>query len=134
MRIAQKHGGFTLIEVMVVVMILGILAFVAVSSYGTSSDKGRRGDGQSSLMNAASKMEAYFYTNKTYSTDMTDMGYDSNPATSPEGYYSISVNAPTAACPITSCYELQATALGVQIEDGDLTLESAGRKLPADKW
>lgn len=125
--------GFTIIEILIVVSIIGILASVAFPAYDESRKKGRRTDGKSALLDLASKMEAYFYTNKTYTVDLTQLGYAAVPST-PEQHYTLGVNPSSAACPITSCYELQATAVGVQTSDGNLTLDSLGRKLPADKW
>ncbi len=133
----MKHGnsGFTLTEILIVVAILGIIAAVALPSFNSSAEKGRRSDGQSTLLDAASKMETYFYTNKTYTTDLRDLGYATATAVAtPEGYYTIGVNAPTAGCPIASCYELQATAGTAQAGDGNLTLDSLGRRLPQSHW
>lgn len=131
---SHSEHGFTLIEMMIVVAIIGIIAAIALPSYNDSVAKGKRTDGQSALFDAASKMEAYFYTNKTYSADLTDIGYASATPSSPEGFYTLGVNAATAGCPISSCYELQATAGAPQTSDGNLTLDSLGRKLPQDKW
>jgi len=121
-------------EIMIVVAIVAIIAAIALPSYNDSVNKGRRSDGQASLLDTASKMESYFYTNKTYTDDMTNLGFSADPADSSEGHYAIEVSSPTASCPITSCYELKATAVGAQVNDGDLTLSSTGVKLPADKW
>ena len=120
---------------MIVVAILGIIAAIALPSYNNSVTKSRRTDGKSELVDLASKMEAHFYSNKTYTTDLQNLGYASASGVStPEGHYTLGVNPASGACPITSCYVLQATAVGAQASDGDLTLDSLGRKLPADKW
>jgi len=133
----MKHSvkGFNLVEILIVVAILGILVAVALPGFNDSTDKGRRSDGQSALLDAASKMEAHFFTNKTYTTNLTNLGYaSSSGVATAESYYTLSVTAATASCPIASCYELKATAVGAQADDGDLTLDSIGRKLPVDKW
>ncbi len=131
----SNNLGFSLVELLVALSILAIITAIALPAYNDSTMKGRRADAQSALVDAASKMEAYFYTNRTYTTDLTDLGYSSaSGVDTPEGYYTLSVNAPTAACPIASCYELQATAGSAQADDGDLTLDSLGRRLPSDLW
>ncbi len=118
-----------------VVSIIAIILAVALPSFNRSATKGRRTDGQASLLELASQMEAFFYANKTYTTDLMELGYPAaTNVDTPEGHYTLQVNGATGACPITSCYELQATAGAVQIEDGDLTLDSLGRKLPEEKW
>lgn len=128
----QKQHGFSLIEVMVVVAIIAILAGIALPSYREYVRKGNRSDGQAALLNLGSALEKYFYTNKTYTATLSDVGYSS--ATSSEGHYTLSIVAATTACPIASCYEIKATAIGGQVADGDLTMNSFGQKLPADKW
>lgn len=131
----NKSSGFTLVEVLIVVAIVAILAAVALPSYNSSVERGRRSDGQSALLDTASKMETYYFTNKTYTTDLTELGYAAAAGVAtPEGHYTLSVSAETGACPIVSCYQLRATAGNAQLNDGDLTLDSAGRKLPNDKW
>lgn len=127
----KHYRGFSLIEVMIVIAIIGIIAGIAMPSYRDHVRKGNRSDGQAALLNMASAMETYFYTNKTYPTSLTDIGINS---TSSEGHYTLSISVETTDCPITSCYELKATATGGQVNDGDLTINSFGQKLPSDKW
>ncbi len=127
----RKAQGFNLVELLIALTIVGIIAAIALPSFNDSAQKGRRSDGQAMLMDAASKMEAYFFDNKTYTETLADLGLT---ATSPEGYYTLSVTAATGACPITTCYELQATAIGAQAEDGNLTINSRGQRLPSDRW
>ncbi len=62
----SHNGGFTLIELMVAVAIVGILAAIAIPSYQESMRKSRRSDAQGSLMSLASGMERYFTQNNTY--------------------------------------------------------------------
>lgn len=128
-------AGFNLIELLIVIVIIGILAAIAVPSYQGSVRKSNRSDGQAVLLEAASRMERYYYTNNTYETDLTKLGYSSSSGVaSPEGHYTLEVIAATTACPIKTCYKLQATAQNNQTPDGDLTLDSLGQKLPLDKW
>lgn len=59
--IARKpHNGFTLIEVMIVVAIIGILAAIAYPSYQEQVAKSRRADAQRALMEAEQFMRRYF--------------------------------------------------------------------------
>ena len=133
-KIAQS--GFTLVELMIVVVIIGIISMVALPSFQSSMLKGKRSDAKSTLMDASSKLEQYYLDNKSYTATMTNIGFG-NPANSPEGYYVISVQAATASCPITSCYVLLATAQGSQTDDSgctSMTLSSVGEKAPSSCW
>ncbi len=124
------HRGFTLIELVMVVAIVGILMAIAIPSYNSSTAKARRTDGQTALMDVMVRQERFYTENNTYTTDLDDLPASSD---SPEGYYTITA----AACggsTIDSCVILTATAGSAQASDGNLTLNSRGQKLPADKW
>ena len=128
--------GFTLIEVMIVVAIIGILLAVALPSYQDTLQKGRRSDGMSALLDASNRQEQFMLDRSTYTADMTDLGFAVNPYISEEGYYSIAA----AACgtgTLATCYVLTATASSAQARDTgctSLVLDSAGDKTPNECW
>lgn len=62
----QNNKGFTLIEMMVVVAIIGILAAIAYPSYQRYVQKGNRVEARNMLQSAAQKLEANFTVNRTY--------------------------------------------------------------------
>ena len=62
----QTQSGFTLIELMVVVAIVGILAAIAVPSYQDSVRKSHRADAKAALMGLANAMERHFTETNTY--------------------------------------------------------------------
>ena len=127
MKINTK--GFSLIEILVVVAVLGIVAAIAFPSYQDSVKKGRRADGESLLLEIAARQGRHLYTNGTYTTDLTDLNFPAaNNVSSSERHYQASVLAATAGCPITTCYELRATPQGGQVDDGNLELTSTGIK------
>lgn len=128
---AGKDAGFTLIELMVAVAIVTIIAVIAIPSYQAHTMKARRSDGQAFLLNIQSRMERYIYDNEQgeYPSSLTELGFGSATETSPEGYYDVSIKAASGDCPITSCYVLEATALGPQVDDGNLELHSNGTKV-----
>lgn len=64
----QKQSGFTLIEMMIVVAIIGILAAIAYPSYDEYVKRGNRTEGQALLSDASARQERYFAQNNAYIT------------------------------------------------------------------
>jgi type IV pilus assembly protein PilE len=62
----KVQKGFTLVELMIVVAIIGILASVGIPSYNNHSIKGKLIEATSALSDARVKMEQYFQDNRTY--------------------------------------------------------------------
>lgn len=71
MKSAQT--GFTLIEVMIVVAIVGILAAIAYPSYDEYVKRGNRTEGQALLQDTSARQERYFSQNNAYVTDDADI-------------------------------------------------------------
>ncbi len=121
--------GFTLIELMIVIVIIGILFAIALPSYQASVLRGHRADAQGILMDISAREERFMAQNNTYTTDISAAtGLNMGTTTSNNGYYNLSV----AACgggSIATCYLLTATATGGQATDTDcatITLSSTG--------
>lgn len=62
----SKQQGFTLVELMVVVVIIGILATVAVPSFSNYSIRGKLAEATSALSDGRVKMEQFYQDNRTY--------------------------------------------------------------------
>jgi len=132
----QKISGFTLIELMVTVAIIGLLAAVALPSYRSSVLRSARSEGKSALLEVATRQEQYYLDNKTYTTDMTALGLSASPYITEGGNYSVSAAATTN---IAIDYTLTAAPQGGQVKDtdcGSFTLNSNGVKgaASADCW
>jgi type IV pilus assembly protein PilE len=130
----KKQHGFTLIEVMIVVVIVAILAAVAIPSYQDSVRKTRRADAKEALMRIAALQERYFFTNNRYGT-LADLGLTAATGytakiDSQERFYEIQIT--TAGCTNTNtCFTIQATAIGAQVSDTrckTFTLNQVGQK------
>lgn len=127
--------GFTLIEVMITVAIVGILAAIAYPSYQSYILRSHRSEGMALLSEAAARMERYYAQNSTYATATPSrLGLTStaNATTvnSANGYYSLSLGTPSA-----TTYSLSATPQNAQTADtcGILTLDSTGLRGAANK-
>jgi len=124
----HKQNGFTLIELMIVVAIIGILAALAYPSYQESVTKARRADGMALLTEIVNAQERYFTQNNTYTTDLTDLGYPSaTNVESEEGFYKATASVCTGAT-ITTCVNVVGTGQGPQASDGTLGLDTRGTK------
>ncbi|OWG19385.1 prepilin-type cleavage/methylation domain-containing protein [Delftia sp. K82] len=104
--------GFTLIELMVVVAVIGILSAIAYPSYAEYLRKSRRTDGRRALLEAAGAMEKYFSANLTYE-GATLGGTGVYASRSPDGFYELSLSPD----PTASSYTLIASPLRSQLSD-----------------
>ena len=103
-----RSRGFTLIEVMMTVVIIGILAAIAYPAYQDQVRKSRRSDAKSVLLDAANRQEQFILDHVAYTTNMRDLGFSADPATSQDGYYTF--DAVAGACgAIARCYTLTAS-------------------------
>jgi type IV pilus assembly protein PilE len=107
-RMRRSHSGFTLIEIVIVVVIVGILTTIALPAYQDSVRKGQRADAKAGLFAVAGRMEQFILDRGTYTYDMQDLGYDADPMISDEEHYSIDAAACTGGSTAT-CYVLTAT-------------------------
>ncbi|WP_019866218.1 type IV pilin protein [Methylovulum miyakonense] len=118
MNVAKKNQGFTLVELMISVAIVGILAGIAYPSYQENVRKSHRADAQAVLMNLVNIMERRF-------TETND--YTLVPAQDPTPYYNIVINA------TATTYTLQAVPIDADT-CGTLQIDNLGNKSPAGCW
>ncbi len=120
--------GFTLIELMIVVVIIAILAALALPAFGRYAFRAHRVDGQELLLRIANAQERFYATNNHYGA-LTEMGYAS-PAPSEKGYYN--VTSVPAAASTSQLFTITATPVGAQASDacGALSIDNTGTKLP----
>ena len=126
-KLHKKTGGFSLVEILIVITIVAILASIAWPSYQNSVMKSRRTDGKEALLSAAAMQEKMYLQTNRYSSDVSDLGG----STSIEGYYTISVTQAGG----NSTFVLTATAAGPQVSDSDctsFTVDHTGRKRSYD--
>lgn len=125
--------GFTLIEVMITVAIIGILAAIAYPSYLDYIRRGKRATAQTALTDLAARQQAYLLDRRGYAAALADVGFSVPKEIATD--YAFSVAVDNAAAPPT----FVATAKPVsaaQSANGelDLTLNQSGVKTPTAYW
>lgn len=124
----KQQGGFTLLEVLIVVAILGIVSALAYNSYTRQADDSRRSDAASMLVNAAQQLERCYTRFHEYNhNDCRDL-----PNESPGGHYRLDETGVD-----TNTFTVRAVPQGVQAErDADrcafLALDHTGRRTAED--
>jgi len=119
-RMGKSAVGFTLIELMIVVAIIGILSAIALPAYRQYVLRANRADAQAIMMETAQYMERYFTTNNSYAD--APLLSDKSPKTG-TAKYTISFTAQS-----DTGYTLQAAPQGGQADDscGTLTVSNTG--------
>lgn len=125
----SKHRGFTLIELMIVVVIVAILGGIALPSYQDHVVSSRRADAQGALMGLSQAMERYYTERGTYVGAADGSNVPTvYPSTSPSDGSTVQYNLRVTTLTATN-YVLTATPTGGQAgRDGNLTLDSLGAK------
>ena len=115
---------------MIVLVVVGILASIAIPSYRDSIRKSNRRAAQAVLMDIANRERQYFIANRAFA-DEGELNY-ALPA-EVAGKYTFTVTPDNAATPPN--FVIDFTAVGSQAADGDLSLNSEGEKGPTpEKW
>jgi len=127
----KKSRGFTLIELMITVAVIGILASIVYPSYMAQVRKSRRADAQAALMNIAARQQQMLLDTRSYSATVADLNI-TLPISVVQNY-AITIMLGTATVPT---FTATATPSGSQVSDscGALSLDQSGTKLASACW
>jgi type IV pilus assembly protein PilE len=133
-QLAQWERGFTLIEILIALVILGILMAVALPGYNSQVARSKRSDCMGVMLGFAQAMEKYRAVNYTY-LGAADGGSDTGAPASTlhpdqcpidgEALYDLTIQAATA-----NSFTLQATPVSTQAQadDGALRINNLGQR------
>jgi type IV pilus assembly protein PilE len=126
---AARLSGFTVIELMIVVVIVAILAMIAYPSYEDHLRKGRRSAAQNFLADTATRQQQYLLDARQYAVGAGALAaLNATVPTDVAQFYTVTINP--AAPTLPPSFTLIATPLpgSRQVPDGVLTLDSTGNK------
>lgn len=131
---AARNRGFTLVELMITVAILGVVAAIALPSYKTHLVKAARVQAQSEMLEMASMQEKIYLNSTSYTANVTTAyngsaagGLGRTSGTTTDGKYALSLAVGTGA----QTFLLTATPVvgKSQQGNGNLTISETGQKL-----
>lgn len=124
--------GFTLVEIMLALVVVGVLAAVALPAYQQAVQKGRRSDAIA-MLTAVQQAQERWRANRTgYAANLSDLGFSSSQ--SPKGYYEIALSNvamstyTVTATPISSGAQAKDSVcakLGIAVSGGQVSYTSA---------
>lgn len=122
--INNKQQGFTLIELMMTVAILGILSAIAIPSYMSYVTKSKRTEAKTELLRVAQLQESHYVQNLSYAKTLTGLGFAAATLNTETGLYSIASSATPVACDGTNAnpctgYSIVATPVTGKGQDKD---------------
>ena len=132
----RRNRGFTLVELMIAVAVIGILVAIAYPSYREYLKRSNRSAAQSLMLDLANREQQYLLDNRAFLgggasavTTLLPVGVP----TEVSSYYTMTITA-TAGPPPT--FEVKATPISGTVMAGEapFTLDQDGTKLPAGKW
>lgn len=123
--------GFTLIEMMIVIVVIGLLAAVAFPSFMDSIRKGRRSEAFAALSAVQQAQERWRGNNANYTTTLASLNV---PTPTASGYYDLTITAPSTGTlangyiviaegksGTSQASDSQCRKVGVQVTGGNLT-------------
>ena len=112
----MNRKGFTLVEVLIVVIIIGILASIGIPQFAASIEKAKGGEARAGLGHIQTGEKVYFAENEFYSNNSADLDI-----TLTQKYWTFSISTPSS-----TTYTATATRSGGTYSGQTLTMDQAG--------
>jgi type IV pilus assembly protein PilE len=127
----RRSHGFTLMEILIAVAIIGILAAIALPSYQKQIQKSNRAAAKAILGDAANKQQIYLSQARVFATTLSELGI--TPEADLAKVYDFAIASNVGPPPT---FTITATPKANQVGDGWIALDSNGSKTSqyTDKW
>ncbi|HEX8011778.1 MAG TPA: type IV pilin protein [Casimicrobiaceae bacterium] len=137
--VAPQRSGFTLLEMLITLAVIAVLTAIALPSYRGYVLRANRAQAKQFMGDVANREEQYLLDQRNYTTTIGAGGLATIPPSETSSNYTFAV----AIAPGNDClgaalpplgYTITATAIGGQVDDGNLCLDSLNQKTPIAKW
>ena len=137
MKVKQRYRfnfGFTLIELMITVTVVGILAAIAIPSYRQYIIRGNRSAGESMMMDLANREQQFLLANRSYADTATLAANGYTLPSNVSQNYTWNVTAGVDVSSSAPIFTITFTPISGQSSDVTLTLDNQGTKTPLASW
>lgn len=130
----SRHAnlGFTLLEMTIVAVIIGILVMIAYPSYQGQIRRSHRASAEAHLLDVAARQQQFLYDSRAYAASL--MALNMVTPSDVTGHYTIQIALQAGPPP---SFSITATPTGSQTSDlggAALTIDNRGAKTPAGAW
>lgn len=131
---SRMGSGFTLIELMITIAVIGILAAIAYPSYTDQMRKSRRAEAQAALMSIAALQQQFLLDTRAYAGNLASLNYTTPGSVA--SHYTVAVSPAPVPAPVVPTFTVTAVPTGGQALDmcATLSINANGAKTPVACW